>query len=56
MIVKSFLVENKIPEIIDNDLIKKSLWFTRLLMMNKFFIPNNLILPKTRIILENYFN
>ncbi len=54
--IPSFLVENKIPEIIDNDLIKKSLSFTRLLMMNKFFIPNNLILPKTRIILENYFN
>ena len=23
---------------------------------NKFFIPNNLLFPKARIILENYFN
>jgi hypothetical protein len=25
-------------------------------MQNKFFIPNNLLFPKSRIILENYFN
>ena len=51
-----FLIENKIPDFIDNDLIKRSLIFTRLLMLNKFFIPNNLNFPRARIILENYFN
>ncbi|MDA9624062.1 DNA repair protein RecO [Pelagibacteraceae bacterium] len=51
-----FLIENKIPDIIDNDLIKKSLIFTRLIMLNKFFIPNNLNFPRARVILENYFN
>jgi len=25
-------------------------------MENKFFIPNKLLFPKSRIILENYFN
>jgi hypothetical protein len=51
-----FLIKNTIPTSINNDLIKKSLIFTRLLMLNKFFIPNNLIFPRSRIILENYFN
>ena len=51
-----FLIKNTIPISINNDLIKKSLIFTRLLMLNKFFIPNNLIFPRSRIILENYFN
>ena len=51
-----FLIKNKIPDIIDNDLIKRSLTFTRLIMLNKFFIPNNLNFPRARIILENYFN
>ena len=35
-------------------LIKKSLNFTRYIMQNKFFMPNNIIFPKSRIILENY--
>ena len=51
-----FLIKNRIPDIIDNDLIKRSLTFTRLIMLNKFFIPNNLNFPRARIILENYFN
>ena len=51
-----FLIKNKIPDTIDNDLIKRSLIFTRLIMLNKFFIPNNLNFPRARVILENYFN
>ena len=35
--------------------IKKGLVFTRNIMMNKFFIPNNLTFPRSRVILENYF-
>ena len=53
--VPTFLINEVIPESINNDLIKNSLIFTRLLLLNKFFIPNNLIFPKSRIILENYF-
>ena len=39
-----------------NLLIRKSLYFLRQVMLNKFFIPNNLIFPKSRVILEGYFN
>ena len=35
--------------------IKKGLAFTRKLFMNKFFLINNIQIPKFRIILENYF-
>ena len=41
---------------LDNKTVKKALTFTRNLMMNKFFLPNNLIFPKSRILLENYFS
>ena len=54
--VPSFLILKKIPEISSNTLIKKSLYFTRNVIQNKFFIPNNVPFPKSRIILENYFN
>jgi len=54
--IPNYLIENKIPENFDNLLIRKSLFFTRQVMQSKFFIPNNLIFPKSRIILENYFN
>jgi hypothetical protein len=30
--------------------------FTRSILTNKFFFPNNLSFPKSRMILENYFN
>ena len=54
--VPHFLINSNISSEINDNLIKKSLIFTRTLMMNKFFIPNNLRYPKSRIILENYFN
>ncbi len=54
--VPNFLINQKIPDDLNKILIKKSLIFTRLLFLNKFFIPNNLTFPKSRIILENYFN
>ncbi len=54
--VPNFLILKDIPKSITKQLIKKSLIFTRNIMLNKFFIPNNLIFPKSRIILENYFN
>ena len=54
--VPTFLITQKIPENLTKLLIKKSLIFTRSILSNKFFIPNNLIFPRSRIILENYFN
>tara|TARA_X000001036_G_scaffold6054_1_gene5468 strand:- start:6476 stop:7156 length:681 start_codon:yes stop_codon:yes gene_type:complete len=54
--VPVFLINQKIPNQISKLLIKKSLLFTRNVLLNKFFIPNNLIFPKSRVLLENYFN
>ena len=54
--VPNYLIRKTIPSNFTNLLIRKSLYFTRQVMQNKFFIPNNLLFPKARIILENYFN
>ena len=54
--VPLFLITQKIPNVFTKFLIRKSLIFTRNIFLNKFFVPNNLIFPKSRIILENYFN
>ena len=54
--VPEYLISKKIQDKVDNYLIKKSLYFTRQIIQNKFFIPNNLPFPKSRILFENYFN
>jgi len=54
--VPNFLINQKIPDEITKLLIKKSLSFTRSIFLNKFFVPNNILFPKSRVILENYFN
>ena len=54
--VPEYLITEKIPENFNNALIRKSLYFTRQIMVNKFFVTNNLLFPKSRVILENYFN
>ena len=54
--VPNFLIKQEIPNKITNELIKKSLIFTRSILLNKFFTPNNLILPRSRKSLEDYFN
>ena len=54
--VPLYLIEKKIPNLISKFLIRKSLYFTRNIILNRFFITNNLIFPKSRVILENYFN
>ncbi len=51
-----YLILKKIPEKINQILIRKSLYFTRNIIMNKFFLPNNIPFPKSRVILENYYN
>tara|TARA_Y100001958_G_C21174393_1_gene505521 strand:- start:506 stop:1186 length:681 start_codon:yes stop_codon:yes gene_type:complete len=54
--VPDFLITKTLPINISNSLIRKSLYFTRNIIQNKFFIPNNLLFPKPRLLLENYFN
>ena len=54
--VPNYLILKKTPEVISKNLIRKSLYFTRHIIMNRFFIPNNIPFPKSRVILENYFN
>ncbi len=54
--VPNFLIKQKIPGEITKKLIQKSLVFTRNVLLNKFFAPSSLVFPKSRIILENYFN
>ena len=54
--IPNYLIEKKIPEKFTNLIIRKSLYFTRQVMQNQFFIPNNLLFPKSRVILENHFN
>ena len=54
--IPGFLISRTVTEEISKVLIKKSLYFIRNVIQNKFFIPNNLIFPRSRILLENYFN
>ncbi len=54
--IPNYLILKEMPVNYTNILVRKSLYFTRQVMQNKFFIPNNLLFPKSRIILENYFN
>ena len=54
--VPNYFIFKKIPVEFNNNLIRKSLYFTRNVLQNKFFIPNNLLFPKSRVLLENYFN
>ena len=53
--VPNYLVEADLSKEISKELILKSLTFTRKVLLNKFFLPNNLIFPKSRVILENYY-
>ena len=54
--IPGFLISRTVTEEISKVLIKKSLYFIRNVIQNKFFIPNNLKFPRSRILLENYFN
>ena len=54
--IPNYLILKTIPDKFTSLLVRKSLYFTRQVMQNKSFIPNNLLLPKSRVILENYFS
>ena len=53
--IPTYLISKKIPELVSAVLVRKSLYFTRNIILNRFFLPNNLTFPKARVILENYF-
>ena len=54
--VPKFIVNEEIPENFSKKTINQALSFTRNLLLNKFFLPNNLFLPRSRLVLENCFN
>ena len=54
--VPKFIINGEIPENYSNKTINLALSFTRNLLVNKFFLPNNLFLPKSRLSLENCFS
>jgi DNA repair protein RecO (recombination protein O) len=54
--IPTFLLSKEKINILKNKQVLMALNFTRSILSNKFFIPNNLSLPKSRMILENYFN
>jgi len=54
--VPNFLLSKNKTDILSSREISTALSFTRNILINKFFLPNNLLFPKSRIILENYFN
>ncbi len=47
---------NFLPEIYSKQTINQALSFTRNLMLNKFYLPNNLYIPRSRIVFENCFS
>ena len=54
--VPTFLLSKDKIDSLENKQISVALGFTRNILTNKFFFPNNLSFPKSRVILENYFN
>ena len=54
--VPKFIINEEIPEDFSKKTINQALSFTRSLMLNKFYLPNNLFLPKSRIVFENCFS
>ena len=54
--VPTYLIQNRIPDDLSKNLIKASLNFTRNIIQNRFFLPNNLPFPKSRILLESYYS
>ena len=54
--VPLYLIQNKIPDKLSKNLIQTSLNFTRNIIQNRFFLPNNLPFPKSRILLEKYYS
>ena len=54
--VPKFIINGEIPVSFSKEIINHALSFTRNLMLNKFFLPNNLYLPKSRMLFESCFS
>ena len=54
--VPKFIINEEIPENYSEETINQALSFTRNLLLNKFYLPNNLFLPRSRIAFENCFS
>ena len=54
--IPKFIINGEIPENYSKKIINHSLSFTRNLLLNKFYLPNKLFLPKSRVVFENYFS
>ena len=54
--VPRFIINEEIPDNFSNKTINQALSFTRNLLLNKFYMPNNLFLPRSRVVLENCFS
>tara|TARA_Y100001970_G_C13875674_1_gene671289 strand:+ start:101 stop:775 length:675 start_codon:yes stop_codon:yes gene_type:complete len=53
--IPNFVISKNVPDSDQNELIKLALQFNRNLFINKLFLPNNLVYPKSRILLEKFF-
>tara|TARA_B100000886_G_scaffold333855_1_gene288545 strand:+ start:449 stop:1117 length:669 start_codon:yes stop_codon:yes gene_type:complete len=53
--VPKFIINEEIPENFSKETVNQALTFTRNLLLNKFYLPNNLFLPRSRVIFENCF-
>ena len=54
--VPKFIINGEMPENFSKEIVNQALCFTRNLMLNKFFLPNNLYLPRSRVLFENCFS
>ena len=54
--VPKFIINDEVPDNYNHKTINQALSFTRNLLLNKFYLPNNLFLPKSRIVFENCFS
>lgn len=53
--VPKFIINKEIPQNFSKEIICQALSFTRNLLLNKFYLPNNLFLPRSRVVFENCF-
>ena len=53
--IPNFVISKNVPDSSRNELIKLALQFNRNLFINKLFLPNNLVFPRARILLEKFF-
>ncbi len=53
--VPKYIINEEIPQNFSKEIICQALSFTRTLLLNKFYLPNNLFLPRSRVVFENCF-